>query len=119
MDRLRHINKAIHNEEYFNSFNINNTKFRDWIVVGIFYAALHYYEAYFAYLGKHSRDHGIYDEWIPNNARIKNTYLDYRELKQYRWHATYRFMNFTPGEIQNNILPKFNIIKNHILNLNP
>ena len=117
MDRLRHINKALHNEQYFGSFDIDNTKFPDWVVVGIFYATLHYYEAYFANFNKHSRDHGIYDEWIPNDTSIKNTYLDYRELKQYRWHATYRFRNFTPAEIKADILPKFENIKSRILSI--
>lgn len=117
MDKLRHMNKALHNEDFYKSFNIDKTDFKDWIVAGIFYTALHYYEAYFSELGKHSRDHGIYDEWIPNDDKIKNTYSDYQELKLYRWQASYRSKNFKPIEIRTDILPKLDSIKKQILAL--
>ena len=106
MERVRHLSKAQHNKEFFESFDINKTKFRDWVVVGVFYTAIHYYEAYFANFGKHSRSHEISDDWILNDKGIEETYDDYRELKQYRWYASYRNKNFTPQEITNSIVPK-------------
>ncbi len=114
MERLRHLNKASHNEEFFNSFDIDKTKFRDWIITGIFYAIHHYYDAYFAMANKHSESHDILDDWICNDNRITNTYGDYRELKQYRWKSSYWFKNFSPQEIKTIILPKFENIKKQI-----
>lgn len=117
MERVRHLSKAEHNENFFNSFKIDNTNFQDWIVVGIFYSTIHYYEAYFALKNKHSGSHDTSDDWISNDAKIADTYVDYRELKQHRWQASYRAKRFSSQEIQGSILPRFNRIKARILSL--
>jgi len=115
MEKIGHFNKAQHNEKFFNHFDVDKTEFRDWVVVGIFYAAIHYYEAYFARYGKHSYSHEARDEWIGNDSRIGDTYTEYRELKQYRRLASYKDKNFTPADIRNFVLPKFNTIKVKLL----
>lgn len=117
MERSRHLNKASHNEKFFNSLDIDKTEFGDWVVTGIFYTAHHYYDAYFAMTNKHSTSHDILDDWICNDNRITNTYESYRELKQYRWEASYRSKNFPSREIKNVILPKFEEIKKQILSI--
>jgi len=119
MEKIKHLTKAQHNEDFFNSFDADKTRFRDWIVVGIFYTAVHYYESYFANFNRHSRSHDICDDWILNDKAIDSTYEDYRELKQYRWHASYRSKNFSSHEIKNNILPKLKSIKTGLQNLSP
>ena len=102
---------------FLDSLGIDTTEFRDWIVVGIFYAAIHYYEAYFARYAKHSPTHGTRDGWIAMDDRIKDTYDDYRELKQHRRQASHGTRNFSPVEIKNSILPKLENIKSKILSL--
>ena len=117
MERIEHLSKAEHNEKFFRSFDMNSTDFRDWIVIGIFYAAIHYYEAYFALKNKHSKHHKITDDWISNDEKISDTLFDYRELKQQRREASYRKKYFTSDEIRRVILPKFDNIKSKILSL--
>ena len=117
MQRVKHLSKAEHNEKFFRSFDMDNTDFRDWIIIGMFYAAIHYYEAYFALKNKHSGSHDTADDWISNDAKISDTYFDYRELKQQRWYANYKAKRFTPDEIKRVILPKFDNIKSKILSL--
>jgi hypothetical protein len=114
MNRNRHLSKALHNEDFFSSMDIDATRFRDWIVVGIFYAILHHYEAYFANSNKHSPSHDISDDWIAQDGNLSPTYDDYRELKQYRWEASYKSRNFSPQDIKDIILPTFNSIKSRI-----
>jgi len=111
MKRNKHLSKALHNQDFFTGIDVDNTKFRDWVVVGIFYSILHYYEAYFASLNRHSSSHDISDDWIAQDNNLQPTYTDYRELKQYRWEASYRSRNFSIDEIKNTILPIFNNIK--------
>jgi len=117
MIKARHLDKASHNEDFFKSLDINKTKFTDWIVNGIFYAAHHYLDAYFSGLNKHSSSHDILDDWIEKDNKISCIYLDYRELKQYRWRATYKSTNFTPVEIIEAILPKFHNVKKQIYSI--
>ena len=117
MERIEHLTKAEHNEKFFRSFDMNSTDFRDWIVTGVFYAAIHYYEAYFALKNKHSGSHGTADDWISNDEKISDTHFDYRELKQQRRKASYSKKSFTSDEIRNVILPKFDNIKSKILSL--
>lgn len=117
MNKSKHLSKAAHNEKFFNSFDADKSDFRDWIVVGIFYSVLHYYESYFADANKHSRDHNVSDEWISQDEKISDTYFDYRELKEYRWQASYASKIFSSQDIKNNILPKFGNIKQKILKI--
>ena len=117
MERKEHLSKAEHNEEFFRSFDVDTTNYKDWIVISIFYAAIHYYEAYFALEGKHSGSHHRAEDWISSDEKISDTYDDYRELKHQRLYANYAKKFFTSDEIKNSIIPKFNKIKSKILSL--
>jgi hypothetical protein len=117
MQKIKHLSKAAHNEDFFNNFNLDDTRFRDWVVVALFYSLLHYYEAYFAINNKHSKTHDISDDWIANDDKISATYLDYRDLKQERWNASYWSKIFSAKDIRDSILPKFNNIKSHLSRL--
>ena len=52
-----HMDKARHNEAFVQSLGIPTTTFLDWAVTGIFYAALHYVEAFLATQRVHSPSH--------------------------------------------------------------
>lgn len=117
MNKRRHLCKAAHNENFFSSLDIDKSNFPDWIVVGIFYAALHYYESYFSNFHEHSSTHDTGDDLISKDKNISNTYEDYRELKQYRWQASYKDTIFSADCIKNDVLPKYNRIKEHLQSL--
>lgn len=76
-----HLDKAHHNEDFFNHIDINNTMYLDWAVTGLYYAALHYIDAYLAAVGvlsipNHRQRHEEYSLAID-----KEVYRDYRTLE--------------------------------------
>lgn len=65
-----HINKAQHNNNFLNTFIMERTKYLDWAVVGIFYTALHYVDAYLATKGfikinNHQQRNRLVEEYLP------------------------------------------------------
>jgi len=109
--------KAKHNESFFTSFDVAKTSFLDWVVVGIFYTALHLIDAYFARkTNGHPISHRMRDEWIGKDPNLKKVYYDYRDLKDFRRAASYQMQTFTSVDVQKNILPCLNSIKNELKN---
>jgi hypothetical protein len=76
--------------------------FWDWAVTGVFYAALHYIEAYFA--GRvpalHPPSHTIRDNHIHSDNTLRAIYVDYRQLEDESRNARYDAgMTFTQGDV--------------------
>ena len=118
-NRIEHLKKAKHNEDFYSSFNIDETLYRDWVVAGIFYAALHFIDAYYSAENKHFFAHGMRDEWIKNDWRLSKIYFNYRDLKEYRQKASYKIYEFSTQEIKNDILPHLESIKKFLYSLKP
>ena len=111
-DEKEHIDKAHHNEDFFDIFDIDNTRFLDWAVTGLYYAALHYIDAYLATLGvkfisNHKQRHIEY-----SIALDRDVYSDYRTLENKSIIARYQdkkafqvtpgdFRGFSKNELQN------------------
>jgi uncharacterized protein (UPF0332 family) len=74
-----HILKACHNEKFYSSFDIKTTTFRDWVVTGLFYCALHYVDAYLATQGIHPKHHEGFGE---RNDRVEHA-LDLKAIWGY------------------------------------
>jgi len=99
-----HIDKAHHNEDFVNIFDIDNTKFLDWIITGLYYTALHYIDAYLASLGvefikNHTHRH---EEYVI--ALDRNVFRDYRTLENKSIIARYYAKNafqVTPDDFRN------------------
>lgn len=113
-NRDAHLKKAEHNEGFYSSFDIDKTLYKDWIVVGIFYSALHLIEAHFAIENKHPFAHGMRDEWIKSDWRLSKIWPDYRDLKEYRQKASYKNYSFNSREIRTYVLPLLDSIKNFL-----
>jgi hypothetical protein len=60
----------------------------------LFYAALHYIDAFLAGKNMHPMDHAHRDEEIHNNGSISDIYRDYRRLKDMSKQARYDIANF-------------------------
>ena len=73
-----HIAKAEKNERLYE--NLIGTEFNDWAVVALFYAALHYVDAFFLQVSNATpQNHGERNRRLRNNAaldQIKGHYLD-------------------------------------------
>lgn len=118
-DRIAHLKKAQHNEKFYQSFDIEKTPYKDWVVVGIFYSALHFIDAYFSLQNKHPFAHGMRDEWVKDDLRLSQIWPDYRELKEYRQKASYKIHDFSSREIKNDILPLLGSIKDFLQKICP
>ena len=118
-NRTEHLAKAKHNEDFYLSFDIDSTLYKDWVVVGVFYTAVHFIDAHFALLNKHPFAHSMRDEWVKNDWRLSKIWPDYRDLKEFRQKASYKTYNFTSQEIKDEVLPLLATIKHFLQGLPP
>jgi hypothetical protein len=65
--------------------------FWDWAVTAVFYAGLHYIEAYFASLAPalHPTTHQTRNSHVHANAKLSPIYIDYRQLEDDSRNARY------------------------------
>ena len=52
-----HVAQAEHNGQFWEHLDVARTNYLDWVVVGMFYEAVHWIEASLATKGLHSRNH--------------------------------------------------------------
>ncbi len=112
----QHVAKANHDEAFVASLDLATTPFCDWAVTALFYAALHYIEAYFATKGAHSLDHRARDSDIQREPAISGLYNDYNELKNMSINARYMTTSFKSTDVMR-LQGKLRVVKNYILNL--
>lgn len=112
-----HLTKAEHDEQFVSSFDLQTSPFVDWAITGLFYAALHYVEAFFATKGRHSADHRARDSSIRRDLDLKAIYDDYNELKNFSINARYYMMRFTTADLTGILQPRFQKLKAHIMSL--
>lgn len=112
-----HVAKAKHDEGFVSSLDLSTTPYVDWAITGLFYAALHYVEAYFAAMRRHSPDHRTRDSAVQRDSRIKGIYNDYSELKNFSINARYYMIPFSESDLRKNLLPRLANIKARILPL--
>jgi len=98
-----HLDKARLNESFSKHFDLNKTPYKDWAVLGAFYSALHYVEAYLAKHGIHPINHGERYKCITRDAKLKPIWRSYRDLKHLRDLAAYDVKSFSSTEIQNDV----------------
>jgi hypothetical protein len=101
--RHEHLARAEENEKLAEVLNKNVGVCLDWGITIIFYAALHYIQAYLA--GKNFRPltHKQRDDEIENNGSLAPIFSDYRRLKDLSRDARYDVPNFN--------IQKFNLAK--------
>jgi uncharacterized protein (UPF0332 family) len=109
--KAQHIQKAEHNEQFSNS--LIATVYTDWAVTGYFYSALHYVDAYLSTKGIHPIMHTQRDNKAKRALPIK-IWGAYRYLKDASRDTRYDMKSFNEPEINSDILPEFEKVKNHI-----
>ncbi len=112
--QAEHIKKAEHNEAYY--LSIKETPYLDWVVNGIFYSALHYIESYLATKGEHPDSHRLRNDIIEADPKLGWRFYTrmYKHLRDDSYEARYNVRIFTSGEIQKEIIPKLEAIKQHL-----
>ena len=67
----------------------------------LFYAAVHYVEAYLAIkMNVHLRSHTTRDTYVGRLADLKKIFSAYQHLKFYGYNARYEVCGFTPQDTQ-------------------
>lgn len=103
--RDKHLEQVRHNEAFVTSFNVEETRFRDWVVTGVFYKILHHVDAVFAVRGKHPGNHGDRQRYITGHPDLRLMYQDYRLLQDASQDARYR-CTIPPRDIVREILKR-------------
>ncbi len=112
---IEHLNKATHNENYYLSFNLDNTPYLDWVVNGIFYSAIHYIESYLAMQARHPKTHGERNSCIRDDDVLgRYIFRNYMALKDDSEYGRYYMKTFTPVEIRQFIIPRLYAIKEYL-----
>jgi hypothetical protein len=94
--RDEHVQKAEGNESFASSIPQDNQSRIDWTLVVLFYAAVHYVEAYLAKsLGMHLRSHNTRDQYVGRESNLKKIFKSYAHLKFYGYNARYELYGFT------------------------
>jgi hypothetical protein len=93
-DRNEHLTRARQTESLASSLNANLGVVVDWAITMLFYAALHYVDAYLAGKNMHPLSHDQRDREIESNGSLSVIYNDYRRLKDLSRAARYEIANF-------------------------
>lgn len=105
-----HIKKAADNEAMASTLDLSVSSAPNWAIIMIFYAAVHYVEAYLFTQGIDSPLHGARDTAIQRDAKIKTIWRPYERLKSASEFARYEATFFTPTQI-NYLKPNLEQIK--------
>lgn len=78
-----------------------NGHFPEWAVTGLFYAALHYVDAYLASQGTgvHPTSYRVRSALVARDPVISAVYAEYQELKDGSEDARYRLVPFTVAQV--------------------
>jgi len=97
---LEHVTQAKHNEIFASSFDISSTPYRDWIITGLFYSAVHYIEAALDKFGKHSQIHSQRNTFMQTHLKNNDIFDDHRDLYEFSRNARYNCKIMTEDDIQ-------------------
>jgi hypothetical protein len=73
----------------------------DWALIMMFYAAMHYVEAYLANFGVHLKSHTARDSYIGKETKLRQIFVDYQDLKFYGYNARYEMVKFVASDFTN------------------
>ena len=99
--RDEHLEKAQGNETFAASITHDTQTRIDWTLIVLFYAAVHYVEAYFAAtLGIHAKSHITRDSYVAKDSNLKKIFSSYQHLKYFGYNARYEVFGFTVRDVQ-------------------
>jgi len=99
--RDEHVEKAEGNEKFAATLPSDSQTAIDWTLVILFYAAVHYVEAYlYKSWGLHVRSHTTRDKYFGKEANLKKIFSPYSHLKYYGYNARYEVSGFTANDMK-------------------
>jgi hypothetical protein len=113
--RLAHLEQAKSNEK-LSEHLIRAAQYNDWRCTAIYYAALHYIQAYFSGLTPPVvfNRHLLRDAAISEDHGIRRIWRDYRTLKDWSENARYDFVRPSVSDFSLEIVPSLIEIKRHL-----
>lgn len=111
-----HVAKARHNESFIGQLGQPPAQFPDWAVIGAFYAALHYVDAYLSLRNIHPPTHHQRSGYVARMRDLRGVYPDYRTLEDTSRDARYTNNPVSPGNVASS-LQNFGKVKAHVLPL--
>ncbi len=80
----------------------------------LFYAAMHYVEAYLSKSNVHLRSHTTRDNAISRDSRLRKIYKEYADLKFYGYNARYEYYGFKREDVTDRATKHYSAVKTHI-----
>jgi hypothetical protein len=120
----QYLEQAAHNTELAQYLRANKIDYLDWSATCLFYAAIHYVNAYFVKMGiPIPRRHTSLDakkspgrmNIVQQDPHLSAIYLEYRHLDDESRDARYELRKIPPSEYDNFLLPKFEKIRKYIV----
>jgi len=112
-----HLKKARGNERFAKSLALTEQPWIDWALTAMFYAAMHYIEAYLATKGQHPKSHMTRDGFVGRESNLRRVFIDYQELKMYGLNARYEMVPFKANDVTDHAAKSLEAIKMHIESL--
>jgi len=110
-----HLARARQNFEFASSFDLNTTPYLDWVATAYFYAALHLVDALIWQIeGADPEDHSARHTYL-RRWYLSGISVEYRDLKNLSEDARYRLITFSKPKIENHIVPLYDEIERHVL----
>ena len=111
-----HIAQAEKNERLYE--NLIGTEFNDWATVSLFYAALHYVDAYFVQrVGVSPSNHSARNRLVSMTTELVDIETHYRELYARSLDARYEIIAMPEDEIRKAKSERFDPIRTHVRTL--
>jgi uncharacterized protein (UPF0332 family) len=110
--------RAESNLRFAQSFDLDSTPFIDWVPTAYFYAALHWIDALLYHQDSiDPEDHEGRRELVKQKWYLRGIRDEYRNLKDYSEDARYRLLTFTRRKIEDKVIPLYEAIERHALDL--
>jgi len=97
-DSADHILQAQHNEAFYQAIDKNT--YSEWAMTVLFYAALHYINAFLDRVGIDPGGHQERDNIVQNRKELRPIWHQYRYLKNRSINARYYCVTFTLTQLQ-------------------
>jgi hypothetical protein len=109
-----HVTKADGNATLALSLKLDNQTRIDWALTILFYAALHYVDAYLAKSHVNLRSHTTRDNALGRDKHLRPIYKQYSDLKFFGYNARYEVFGFKATDVTDKAEKHYDAIKAHL-----
>lgn len=113
--KKHYIDTAYRNEKFLSFLHKSGAEYTDWMAAAAFYSAWHFVGAYLVAINERPPDAHLGDRWVTENPVTAEIFPAYKELKDQGFNALYARRLPTMAEIDRDVIPQLNKLKNHIL----